>query len=149
TLFLTTFLTLFVIMDPAGTVPVFLALTSTMTAKQRARAAIQAVAVAFGVIVAFVLFGKYILSFLGISVPALQASGGLLLLLVAMGLRTGKAQDPSASGKLKVVMDALGIAMLAGPGAFVAAMLAVQTYEGTVQGWVANILQIAAVYVCV
>src|SRR5699024_5831533 len=68
TLFLTTFLTLFVIMDPAGTVPVFLALTSTMTAKQRARAAIQAVAVAFGVIVAFVLFGKYILNFLGISV---------------------------------------------------------------------------------
>ena len=148
TLFLTTFLTLFVIMDPAGTVPVFLALTSTMTAKQRARAAIQAVAVAFGVIVAFVLFGKYILSFLGISVPALQASGGLLLLLVAMDLLTGKGEEPSASGKVNVALVPLGTPLLAGPGAIVAAMLAVQSSGGTVPGWVAIILAIVAVHVC-
>ncbi|WP_022917601.1 MarC family protein [Ruania albidiflava] len=148
TLFLTTFLTLFVIMDPAGTVPVFLALTSTMTAKQRARAAIQAVAVAFGVIVAFVLFGKYILTFLGISVPALQASGGLLLLLVAMDLLTGKAEEPSASGKVNVALVPLGTPLLAGPGAIVAAMLAVQSSGGTVAGWVAIILAIVAVHVC-
>lgn len=148
TLFLTTFLTLFVIMDPAGTVPVFLALTSTMTAKQRARAAVQAVAVAFGVIVAFVLFGKYILNFLGISVPALQASGGLLLLLVAMDLLTGKAEEPSASGKVNVALVPLGTPLLAGPGAIVAAMLAVQSSGGTVPGWVAIILAIVAVHLC-
>jgi len=148
TLFLTTFLTLFVIMDPAGTVPVFLALTSTMTAKQRARAAIQAVAVAFGVIVAFVLFGKYILNFLGISVPALQASGGLLLLLVAMELLTGKAEEPSASGKVNVALVPLGTPLLAGPGAIVAAMLAVESSGGSVPGWVAIMLAIVAVHVC-
>lgn len=148
TLFLTTFLTLFVIMDPAGTVPVFLALTSTMTAKQRARAASQATMVAFGVVVAFVLFGKYILNFLGISVPALQASGGLLLLLVAMELLTGKAEEPTVSGKVNVALVPLGTPLLAGPGAIVAAMLAVESSGGTVPGWVAILLAIIAVHVC-
>lgn len=148
TLFLTTFVTLFVIMDPIGTVPVFLALTSTMTGKQRARAAIQAVAVAFGVIVAFILFGQYILDFLGISVPALQASGGLLLLLVAMDLLTGKAEEPSASGKVNVALVPLGTPLLAGPGAIVAAMLAVQSSGGTVPGWVAIIAAVVAVHLC-
>lgn len=148
TLFLTTFLTLFVIMDPVGTVPVFLALTSTMTAKQRARAAFQAVAVAFGVILAFMLFGRYILDFLGISVPALQASGGLLLLLVAMDLLTGKAEDPSYSGKVNVALVPLGTPLLAGPGAIVAAMLAVQSTGGAVPGCVGIMLALIAVNLC-
>ena len=104
TLLSTTFLTLFVIMDPPGTVPVFLALTSTMTARQRARAARQAVLVALGVILAFLLFGQAILDFLQISVPALQGSGGLLLLLVAMELLTGKMEEPQASGKVNVAL---------------------------------------------
>ncbi|CAM3365791.1 MarC family protein [Occultella aeris] len=146
TLFLTTFLTLFVIMDPPGTVPVFLALTSTMTAKQRARAARQAVLVAFGVILAFVLFGQGILNFLHISVPALQASGGLLLLLVAMDLLTGKTEEPQPSGKVNVALVPLGTPLLAGPGAIVASMLAVQGSDGSVQDWVAILLAILAVH---
>lgn len=142
-----TFLTLFVIMDPPGTVPVFLALTSTMTAKQRAQAARQAVFVAFGVIVSFVLFGRAILEFLHISVPALQASGGLLLLLVAMDLLTGKAEQPQPSGKVNVALVPLGTPLLAGPGAIVAAMLAVQGSDGSVADWVAIMLAIVAVHV--
>src|SRR5699024_11889638 len=54
-----------------------------------------------------------ILNFLGISVPALQASGGLLLLLVAMELLTGKAEEPSASGKVNVALVPLGTPLLA------------------------------------
>ncbi|UNX54166.1 MarC family protein [Georgenia sp. TF02-10] len=133
----TTFLTLFVIMDPPGTVPVFLALTSTMTARQRRVAARQATAVAFGVILAFTLFGQYILDFLHISVPALQLSGGLLLLLVAMELLTGKQEEPGSSPNgVNVALVPLGTPLLAGPGAIVAAMLAVQDVEGP-PGWVA------------
>ena len=146
-LFSTTFLTLFVIMDPLGTVPIFLALTSTMTAKQRKRAARQAVLVAGGVIVSFMLFGQAILDFLGISVPALQASGGLLLLLVAMELLTGKAEDPEATGQVNVALVPLGTPLLAGPGAIVAAMLAVQGSSGSVREWTAIIAAIVAVHV--
>ena len=146
-LFSTTFLTLFVIMDPLGTVPIFLALTSTMTAKQRKRAARQAVLVAGGVIVSFMLFGQAILDFLGISVPALQASGGLLLLLVAMELLTGKAEDPEATGQVNVALVPLGTPLLAGPGAIVAAMLAVQGSSGSVREWTVIIAAIVAVHV--
>lgn len=143
----TTFLTLFVIMDPPGTVPVFLALTSTMTAKQRARAALQSVSVAFGVITAFTLFGGAIIRFLGISIPALQLSGGLLLLLVAMDLLTGKAEDPEPNGKVNVALVPLGTPLLAGPGAIVASMLAVENSDGTFADWSAIALAIIGVHI--
>ncbi|MEE6280536.1 MarC family protein [Georgenia sunbinii] len=144
----TTFFTLFVIMDPPGTVPVFLALTSTSTAKERKRAALQATAVAFGVIAVFTVFGQYILDFLGISVPALQLAGGLLLLLVAMELLTGKAEEPrpAGAGKVNVALVPLGTPLLAGPGAIVAAMLAVQEADGS-PGWLAIALAIIGVHV--
>lgn len=146
-LFSTTFLTLFVIMDPPGTVPIFLALTSTMTSKERKRAARQAVLVAGGVIISFLLFGQAILDFLGISVPALQASGGLLLLLVAMDLLTGKAEEPEPSGKVNVALVPLGTPLLAGPGAIVAAMLAVQSSDGSRAGWISILAAIIAVHI--
>jgi len=148
TLLSTTFFTLFVIMDPPGTVPVFLALTSTMTARQRATAARQATAVAFGVILVFTLFGQYILNFLHISVPALQLSGGLLLLLVAMELLTGKSEEPSPSGSgVNVALVPLGTPLLAGPGAIVAAMLAVENSDRSVAAWVAISVALVAVHV--
>lgn len=128
-LFGETFVTLFVIMDPPGTVPIFLALTSTMTGRQRARAARQAVLVALAVIVAFALFGQSILDYLGISLPALQAAGGLLLLLVALELLTGRAEDPEAKGDVNVALVPLGTPLLAGPGAIVATMVFVQRAE--------------------
>ncbi|WP_324649729.1 MarC family protein [Georgenia sp. H159] len=145
----TSFFTLFVIMDPPGTVPIFLALTSTNTARERKRAARQATAVALGVITVFTVLGPYILDFLGISVPALQLSGGLLLLLVAMELLTGKAEEPrpAGGGKVNVALVPLGTPLLAGPGAIVAAMLAVQDADGP-PGWLAIALAILGVHVC-
>lgn len=120
------FVTLFVIMDPPGTVPIFLALTASMTGKQRVRAARQAVVVAFGVIVAFAVFGRALLEYLHISLPALQAAGGLLLLLVALELLTGKTDEPTTAEGVNVALVPLGTPLLAGPGAIVATMVFVQ-----------------------
>ena len=117
------FVTLFVIIDPPGTVPIFLGLTSTMTTRKRRRAAQQAVLVAFGVIVAFAVFGQTILDYLGISLPALQAAGGLLLLLVALELLTDNAKEPEAHESVNIALVPLGTPLLAGPGAIVATML--------------------------
>lgn len=124
------FVTLFVIIDPPGTVPIFLGLTSTMTAQKRRRAARQAVLVAFGVIVAFAVFGQTILDYLGISLPALQAAGGLLLLLVALELLTDNAKEPEAQESVNIALVPLGTPLLAGPGAIVATMLFVQRADG-------------------
>lgn len=125
-LFGETFVTLFVIMDPLGTVPIFLGLTATFSAAERSRAARQAVFVAFGVIVAFALFGQRILDYLHISLPSLQAAGGLLLLLIALELLTGKGDEPTSTVGVNVAMVPLGTPLLAGPGAIVATMVFVQ-----------------------
>ena len=118
--------TLFVIIDPPGTVPMFLALTGGMAAAERARAAWQAVAVAGGVIVGFAIAGQQVLAYLGITLPALQGAGGLLLLLVALELLTGRTDDMERPTTANVALVPLGTPLLAGPGAIVATILFVQ-----------------------
>jgi multiple antibiotic resistance protein len=88
------FVTLLVITDPPGMVPIFLALTGALPPRERHRAGWQAVALAGGVIVLFAVGGQQILHYLGIDLPALQGAGGLLLVLVALQLLTGKTEEP-------------------------------------------------------
>jgi multiple antibiotic resistance protein len=121
-----TYITMFVIMDPPGTLPVFLALTNGQSNRERHRAAWQAATVAFCVICVFALFGQQILDYLGITLPALQAAGGLLLLLIALDLLTGKMEDPMRSDGVNIALVPLGTPLLAGPGAIVAVMLFAQ-----------------------
>lgn len=117
------FVTLFVIMDPVGTVPIFLSLTSGRSPATARRAAWQAVGVSFVVITVFAFFGQQILAYLHISLPALQCAGGLLLLLVALELLTGNEKEPTAASGTNVALVPLGTPLLAGPGAIVATML--------------------------
>lgn len=126
------FVTLFVIMDPVGTIPIFLALTGGRSVASMRRAAWQAVAVSFGVIVAFAFFGQQILAYLNISLPALQMAGGLLLLLIALELLTGKEESFSAgaNANVNVALVPLGTPMMAGPGAIVATMVFSDRVEG-------------------
>ena len=117
------FVTLFVIMDPPGTIPIFLSLTSGRSTATIRRAAWQAVAVSFFVITLFAFFGQQILDYMHISLPALQCSGGLLLLLVALELLTGNEKEPAPGQDVNVALVPLGTPLLAGPGAIVATML--------------------------
>ncbi|MBU2697699.1 MULTISPECIES: MarC family protein [Pimelobacter] len=123
------FVTLFVIMDPVGTVPIFLSLTAGRSPATAKRAAWQAVAVSFLVITLFALFGQQVLDYLHISLPALQCAGGLLLLLVALELLTGKEEEMTASTDANIALVPLGTPLLAGPGAIVATMLFVQQVD--------------------
>jgi multiple antibiotic resistance protein len=125
-LFVEAFVTLLVIIDPPGLVPIFLALTGPMSARDRHRAGWQAVALAGGVIVVFAIAGQQILRYLGIDLPALQAAGGLLLVLVSLQVLTGKAEDPDQVQTTNVALVPLGTPLLAGPGAIVATMLFVR-----------------------
>ena len=134
-LFIEVFVTLFVIMDPPGTIPLFLSLTSGRTAAMRRRLAWQAVLVAFFVITVFALFGQSILNYLGITLPAMQAAGGLLLLLVALELLTGKADEPAETSNVNVALVPLGTPLLAGPGAIVATIVFVRGVDGPADGF--------------
>lgn len=140
------FLTLFVIMDPPGITPIFLALTSGRAAKVQRRMAWQAALVACGVITLFGLVGKQILDYLHVSMPALMVAGGLLLLLVALDLLTGKTDEPKQTKEVNAALVPLGMPLLAGPGAIVAVILAVEKADdlaGNVAVWAA----IAAIHI--
>ncbi|UGY93494.1 MarC family protein [Streptomyces gobiensis] len=139
------FVTLFVIMDPPGITPIFLALTSGRPTKVQRRMAWQAALVAFGVITLFGICGKQILDYLHVSMPALMIAGGLLLLLVALDLLTGKAEQPTQTKEVNVALVPLGIPLLAGPGAIVSVILAVQRSEG-VAGQISVWVAIAAIH---
>jgi len=144
--FIEVFVTLFVIMDPPGTIPLFLSLTSGRTHRLRKRAAWQAVTVAFFVIVVFALFGQSILDYLGITLAAMQGAGGLLLLLVALELLTGHADEPEQTGNVNVALVPLGTPLLAGPGAIVATIVFVRAVDDTSKA-IALALGIVAVHV--
>jgi multiple antibiotic resistance protein len=142
------FVTLLVITDPPGIVPVFIAITADRPPAERHKLAWQAAVVALGVIVVFALFGRSILDYLGVQLPSLQAAGGLLLLLVALELLTGRSAEPTQleRARANVAFVPLGTPLLAGPGAIVATMLFVQRI-GSVGGGVAFGAAIVAVVV--
>ena len=120
------FVTLLVIMDPPGAVPIFLALVSDIAPKVRRKLAWQAAAVSLFVIATFALFGRLILDYLNVSIQALQAAGGLLLLLISLELLTGKKSGDADNKDANIALVPLGTPLLAGPGAIVATMIFVQ-----------------------
>ncbi|EIE97677.1 MarC family protein [Saccharomonospora glauca] len=147
TLFLEAAITLLVIMDPPGTVPVFLSLVGRKPPAARAKAARQAVLVSLLVITLFAVAGQFILAYLGIGIPALQGAGGLLLLLVALDLLTGKGTpEAEATEDVNVALVPLGTPLLAGPGAIAATIVFVRQAHGHVGAYVALGAAIVAVH---
>lgn len=150
TLFAQAFVTVLVIMDPVGNVPVFLALTRDKTRAEKRRASWQATSVAAGVILVFALVGEQLLSLLGISLEALQVAGGLLLILVALELLRPSPEDVAAEqarGR-NVALVPLGTPLLAGPGAIAATMLYIQQ-ASTVGDWLSVFLALIGVHLVV
>jgi multiple antibiotic resistance protein len=124
TLFATAFVTVLVIMDPIGNIPIFLSLTKGQDLPQRRRAAALSSTVAGAVILAFAIGGQQVLHLLGISLESLQVAGGLLLLVIALELLHPSAGGSSlTSGDTNIALVPLGTPLLAGPGAIAATML--------------------------
>ena len=123
------FVTLFVIMDPPGAAPIFLALVKDRAPKVRRRLAYQAAAVSLFVIAIFAIFGRFILDYLNVSIQALQAAGGLLLLLISLDLLIGRSDNQPTDSRTNIALVPLGTPLLAGPGAIVATMIFVQHAE--------------------
>ena len=142
------FVTLFVIMDPPGATPIFLALVKDQPANKRIRMAWQGAAVSLIVIVTFAIFGKFILDYLHISVEALQGAGGLLLLLISLELLTGKDSSGDKTKDVNVALVPLGTPLLAGPGAIVTTIVFVQ-HAYTVEMKLALAAAIVAVHIAI
>ncbi|MEU6999417.1 MarC family protein [Nonomuraea sp. NPDC046570] len=147
--FVEAFVTMFVIMDPPGVIPLFLAYTSGRTPAERRRIAWQAAVTACCLIVVFAVFGQVILSYLHVEVAAMQIAGGLLLLLVALELLRGTTAEPQSGtvrSNVNVALVPLGTPLLAGPGAIVATIVFAQQAGNKHGGILALGLAIAAVH---
>ncbi len=116
---------LFFIVDPIATVPVFLYMTSDAGPQERCRMARSAALTCFFVLAGFSLVGSLLFRLLGITLPAFQTAGGVILLLVGLDMvqarRSGTKEVPGEAEEGVVKSDAgivpLGMPMLAGPGA--------------------------------
>jgi multiple antibiotic resistance protein len=148
-LLLEVFVTLLVIMDPPGAVPVFLVVTRDLSTVERRKAALMAVLTAFFVITLFAVAGKQILGYLHVTVSALQIAGGLLLLLVALELLQDNQVEPTAitpEQRTSIGMVPLGTPMLAGPGAIVATIVFAQRIRSGGQ-WLSLAVGIVGVHI--
>nr|WP_321458145.1 MarC family protein [uncultured Cohaesibacter sp.] len=123
---ITVFVSFFAVVDPIGTVPVFMAVTAGMDKQKRRHIILRACAVAAGVLCFFVIAGELILQSLGIPLPAFQISGGIVLFLFALTMIFGEGK-PAAELELKNAHDLaiypLAIPSIASPGAMLAAVL--------------------------
>ena len=129
---LTVFMGFFAIMNPIANTPVFLGLTAADSTAVRRRIASKALIITFVLIVAFVLLGKMIFSLFGITLPAFQITGGILVFMIGLQMLHGQPSQvhspvatggkDSLQGALSVAVTPLAMPILGGPGTIAAAM---------------------------
>jgi len=138
------FITLFVIVDPIGLAPLFMAVTVGLSSTQKRSIALKAVLIAGGVLAIFAIGGQTILATLGISLPAFRVAGGLLLLVTGFEMvfekRTQRREnqadqsiaeaEPSNAQTSEIAVYPLAIPLIAGPGAITSLLLLMSKAEG-------------------
>ncbi|MEH3103885.1 MAG: NAAT family transporter [Sphingomonas phyllosphaerae] len=140
-LFVSSFITLFVIIDPPGCAPIFAGLTAGATAAHRRAMAIRAVMVAAGILLVFALAGEPLLHALGIELASFRIAGGVMLFLIALEMvfekRTQRREDRAAKITEEEADDVsifpMAMPMIAGPGSIASVMLLTARSHGIEQ----------------
>jgi len=96
------FVTLWVVIDPIGTIPVFVAVTAGIEAKKRTGVAIHAAVLAICVLLFFLVAGQFLIDALGIGLPAFQIAGGLILFLFALTMIFGESKSKQEISKAEM-----------------------------------------------
>jgi multiple antibiotic resistance protein len=121
------FITLWVVVDPIGTVPVFLAATSGLTTAERRRVAVRSVLIAGAVLFGFIVLGQIVLESAGIGLPSFRIAGGIVLFLFAMTMIFGTSKPAAELAGMDRVRAAavfpVAIPSIASPGAMLAVVI--------------------------
>ncbi|MBT8155211.1 MarC family protein [Epibacterium ulvae] len=152
---ITSFVSLFVIIDPIGLAPIFIALTQGLDARRRRKIAVRAILVASGILALFAVLGEAVLEFVGISMSAFRVAGGILLFLTALDMlferRTKRRENTSQPDEEDDFDDPsvfpLAIPLIAGPGSIATMILLTGEHPGalgfvSVMGVAASVLLI-------
>ena len=134
---LTSFVTLFIIIDPIGLTPIFIAITQGMDDSLRRKVALRSVLVSAFVISLFIVGGETVLGFIGISMPAFRIAGGILLFLTALDMlfqRRSKRRENQTEQELvdDPSVFPLAIPLIIGPGAIATVILIAGAKPGLV-----------------
>ena len=138
-LFVSAFITLFVVIDPPGCAPIYASMTTGANAQQRRSMAIRAVIVAGGILLVFALFGEVLLSALHIELNSFRIAGGIMLFLIALDMvfekrterREQRAQKVMETPEIEdVSIFPMAMPMIAGPGSIASVMLLVSQNSG-------------------
>ena len=120
-LFIQSFVVYFVVVDPLGNGPIFLSLTQSQNTKEKIQTSIEAVSIATIILISFSFIGKFILSYLSISLASFRIAGGLILFIIALEMLFNKRQERKEQianeVKDKVSIFPLAIPILSGPAA--------------------------------
>ena len=116
-----TFLALFPIVNPPGGIPMFFTLTGEFTREERNRTALRTAFYVTAILVTFMLVGRFVLSFFGISLPVLKIAGGLIVANTAWGMVTATSrmtteESNEALTKQDISLTPMAMPMLSGPG---------------------------------
>ena len=141
------FVTLFVVIDPVGLVPLFIALTRDMTPQRRRRIGWRALAIAAALLLIFGLAGESILTVIGISLPAFRIAGGMLLFLTALDMlferRTERREGQARDDDHDPSVFPLATPLLAGPGALATMILLVGENPGPAHTLMIHVVMLA------
>lgn len=133
-LLFTAFVTLFVVMDPIGSTPIFVTLTSGMSKAERRKVAIRAIVIAGCLLTLFGLAGDSVLGAIGIGMPAFRISGGLLLFLIAVEMlferRSERREKQSNEAPPDPSVFPLAMPLLAGPASLATMVLLTSQVQG-------------------
>ncbi len=125
--YLATFIFFFAVIDPIGTIPVFIAVTQRYDNRAKFRIAYRATLISAGILMFFVLVGELILQVIDIPLSAFQVAGGLVLLLFALSMIFGESKPEEELKLTKQVTETaifpLAVPSIASPGAMLAAVL--------------------------
>ena len=145
----TTFVTLFVIIDPVGLAPLFVALTQGVVPAERRSIARRAVLIAFGLLAVFGVAGEPLLRLIGIGMPAFRISGGLLIFLMAVDMlferRSERREKATVLARPDPSVFPLATPLIAGPGALATMILLSSRFEDDLPALVMLNLVLAAV----
>ncbi len=133
TMLITAFATLFVVIDPIGLMPLFVALTQGADAAHRRSVALRASTIGFVVLLLFALFGEAVLGFIGISMSAFRIAGGILLLITALDMlfeRRTKRREDKVMDLPDPSVFPLATPLIAGPGAIASIILLMGQADG-------------------
>jgi multiple antibiotic resistance protein len=123
---LTVFMAFFAIMNPIVNIPVFLQITEGIDEKKKKEISRTANIVAFIIVLAFILIGKYIFEIFGLTIPAFKIFGGILIFYIGFEMLQSKKssihQNNKAAFDDSVAISPLAIPIMAGPGTIVTAM---------------------------